>query len=30
MDKKEKDLQLIGQGSYGCVFRPNIECKKKN
>ena len=29
MDKKEKDLQLIGQGSYGCVFRPNIECKKK-
>lgn len=30
MDKKETDLQLIGQGSYGCVFRPNIECKKKH
>jgi len=29
MVEKEKDLQLIGQGSYGCVFRPNIECKSK-
>jgi len=28
MNKKE-DLQIIGQGSYGCVFRPNIECSKK-
>ena len=29
MVEKEKDLQLIGQGSHGCVFRPNIDCKSK-
>ena len=29
MEEKD-DLQIIGQGTYGCVFRPNIECSKKN
>tara|TARA_E500000178_G_scaffold208470_2_gene205796 strand:- start:3910 stop:5199 length:1290 start_codon:yes stop_codon:yes gene_type:complete len=23
----EKDIHIIGQGTYGCVYRPNIDCK---
>ena len=30
MNKNEQELQIIGQGTYGCVFRPNIECSKKD
>jgi serine/threonine protein kinase len=26
---ENKELQIIGQGTYGCVFRPNIECSEK-
>jgi len=29
MDKKFKN-KLIGRGSYGCIFKPNIECKNKS
>lgn len=25
--EEKKDIQLIDQGTYGCVFRPNIQCK---
>jgi len=25
-DKKKKELQIIGEGGYGCVFRPEIRC----
>ena len=24
---EEKDIHIIGQGTYGCVYRPNIDCK---
>ena len=24
--QKKKELQIIGQGGYGCVFRPEIQC----
>ena len=27
MDKEE--LVILGQGSYGCVYKPNFECSKK-
>ena len=23
---EEKDIHIIGQGTYGCVYRPNIDC----
>ena len=26
MSSKKDDIQLIGQGTYGCVYQPNIEC----
>ena len=29
MEKKENDIQIIGQGTYGCIFRPNIDCGTK-
>jgi serine/threonine protein kinase len=24
---EEKDIHIIGQGTYGCVYRPNIDCE---
>ena len=27
MEKKEEKIQVIAQGTYGCMFRPNKECK---
>lgn len=24
---EEKDIHIIGQGTYGCVYRPNIDCQ---
>jgi len=26
-DPKKKQIQIIGQGTYGCVFRPELTCK---
>jgi len=26
---REKDIELLGQGSYGCVYKPSIQCDGK-
>ena len=28
-DSDKKDLYIMGQGTYGCVYRPNIDCQTK-
>ena len=25
----QENIHIIGQGTYGCVYRPNIDCKTK-
>ena len=25
----QNNIQIIGQGTYGCVYRPNIDCQTK-
>ena len=25
--KEEGNIHIIGQGTYGCVYSPNIECE---
>ena len=27
MTTKNQDIRIIGQGTYGCVYKPEIECK---
>ena len=27
---KENDVKLLNQGTYGCIFRPGIECSGKH
>lgn len=28
-DNENNDIQIIGQGSYGCIYRPNVGCATK-
>ena len=28
--ENEGNIQIIGQGTYGCVYRPNIQCRTQN
>ena len=28
MTTKNQDIRIIGQGTYGCVYKPDIECKE--
>lgn len=29
LQEKKKEIQLIGQGTYGCIYYPGIKCGKK-